>query len=91
MTMGKSICHVDKEVLIAWRDILTDMIDNYIEYNHGDWKEIKDVGKFPNPKPIEYPFPDITGRKSIDEIPTDGPDVSWDKYKNDKWDGNDIY
>ena len=81
MTMGKSICHVDKEVLIAWRDILTSMIDNYKEYKHGDWKEVKDVGKFPDADKIEYPFPD--------EIPTDGPDVSWDG--KDKWDGNDIY
>ena len=87
MSNGKSICHVDKDVLIGWRDILTDMIDNYIEYKPEEWKEVKNVGKFP----IEYPHPVIPSSISSDEIPTDGPDVSWDKYKKDKWDGNDIY
>jgi len=38
MTMGKTTTYVDKEVLIAWRDALSYMIDNYVEYKCGDWE-----------------------------------------------------
>jgi len=39
MTIGKSICHVSKESLIAARDVIQSMIDNYVEYEYGSWKE----------------------------------------------------
>jgi len=38
MTMGKTTTYVDKEVLIAWRDTLTEMIEKYVPYKFGDWK-----------------------------------------------------
>jgi len=37
-TNGKSTTYVCKEMLIGWRDSLNYMIDNYIEYEYGDWK-----------------------------------------------------
>ena len=39
MTIGKSICHVSKETLMAVRDVIQSMADNYIEYEYGSWKE----------------------------------------------------
>ena len=39
MTIGKSICRVSKETLIAVRDVIDDMSKNYIEYEYGSWKE----------------------------------------------------
>jgi len=46
MTIGKSICHVNKEVLIAVRDVIQSMADNYIEYEYGSWKEDKKDYKY---------------------------------------------
>tara|TARA_B100000749_G_scaffold101978_1_gene77785 strand:+ start:379 stop:564 length:186 start_codon:yes stop_codon:yes gene_type:complete len=39
MTIGKSICRVSKETLIAVRDVIDDMSENYIEYEYGSLKE----------------------------------------------------
>ena len=39
MTIGKSICRVSKETLIAVRDVIDDMTKNYVEYEYGDWKK----------------------------------------------------
>ena len=39
MSIGKSICRVSKEALIAARDVIDDMTKNYIEYEYGDWKK----------------------------------------------------
>ena len=39
MTIGKSICRVSKETLIAVRDVIDDMSENYIEYDYGLRKE----------------------------------------------------
>ena len=39
MTIGKSICRVSKETLIAVRDVIDEMSENYIEYEYGDWKK----------------------------------------------------
>ena len=48
MTMGKSICYVSKEVLIKVREVLDEMIENYIEYEYGSWKEDKKDYKYSN-------------------------------------------
>ena len=72
-TMGKSMCHVSKEVLIQVRNVIDEMINNYQEYKHGDWKQVEGVGKFPPDQQDPY------------------PDVSWDLYRKEKWDGKDIY
>ncbi len=40
-TNGKSTTYVCKEMLISWRDSLTYMIDNYVKYEHGEWKNEK--------------------------------------------------
>jgi len=37
MTIGKSITYVSKEVLIQVREIIDGMIENYIEYEYGNW------------------------------------------------------
>ena len=37
-TNGKSTTYVCKEMLLAWRDALSYMIDNYVEYEYGDWE-----------------------------------------------------
>ena len=39
MTIGKSICRVSKATLIAVRDVIDDMSENYIEYDYGLRKE----------------------------------------------------
>ena len=39
MTIGKSICYVSKELLIAARNVIDEMSKNYIEYEYGSWKE----------------------------------------------------
>ena len=39
MTIGKSICRVSKETLIAVRDVIDEMSENYIEYDYGSRKE----------------------------------------------------
>ena len=39
MTHGKSICRVSKETLIAVRDVIDGMIEDYREYEYGDWKK----------------------------------------------------
>ena len=39
MTIGKSICYVSKELLIATRNVIDEMSKNYIEYEYGDWKK----------------------------------------------------
>ena len=39
MTIGKSICRVSKATLIAIRDVIDDMSENYIEYDYGLRKE----------------------------------------------------
>ena len=39
MTIGKSICRVSKETLIAVRDVIDEMSENYIEYEYGSLKE----------------------------------------------------
>ena len=39
MTIGKSICRVSKATLIAIRDVIDEMSENYIEYNYGLRKE----------------------------------------------------
>ena len=46
MTIGKSICHVSKESLLAVRDVIQSMADNYIEYEYGSWKEYKKYYKY---------------------------------------------
>ena len=46
MTIGKSICHVSKESLLAVRDVIQSMADNYIEYEYGSWKEDKKDNKY---------------------------------------------
>ena len=39
MTIGKGICRVSKSALIAIRDVIDEMSENYIEYNYGLRKE----------------------------------------------------
>ena len=39
MTIGKSICRVSKATLIAIRDMIDEMSENYIEYEYGLRKE----------------------------------------------------
>ena len=39
MTIGKSICRVSKATLIAIRDVIDEMSENYIEYDYGLRKE----------------------------------------------------
>ena len=39
MTIGKSICRVSKATLIAVRDVIDEMSENYIEYDYGSRKE----------------------------------------------------
>ena len=39
MTIGKSICRVSKATLIAIRDVIDEMSENYIEYEYGLRKE----------------------------------------------------
>ena len=39
MTIGKGICRVSKSTLIAIRDVIDEMSENYIEYNYGLRKE----------------------------------------------------
>ena len=39
MTIGKSICRVSKSTLIAIRDVIDEMSENYIEYEYGSLKE----------------------------------------------------
>jgi len=39
MGIGRSICRVSKETLIAVRDVIDDMTKNYVEYEYGDWKK----------------------------------------------------
>ena len=39
MTIGKSICRVSKATLIAVRDVIDEMSENYIEYDYGLRKE----------------------------------------------------
>ena len=39
MTIGKSICYVSKELLIATGNVIDEMSKNYIEYEYGDWKK----------------------------------------------------
>ena len=39
MTIGKSICRVSKSTLIAIRDVIDEMSENYIEYEYGLRKE----------------------------------------------------
>ena len=39
---GKTITHVAKSVLIFWRDALNGMIENYVDYEYGDWKKDDD-------------------------------------------------
>ena len=46
MTIGKSICHVSKESLIAVRDVIDGMIKDYREYEYGSWKEDKKDYKY---------------------------------------------
>ena len=46
MTIGKSICHVSKELLIAARDVIDEMSENYIEYEYGSLKEDKKDYKY---------------------------------------------
>ena len=46
MTIGKSICYVSKESLLAVRDVIQSMADNYIEYEYGSWKEDKKDYKY---------------------------------------------
>jgi len=45
-TNGKSTTYVCKEMLIAWRNALSYMIDNYVEYEYGSWKEDKKDYKY---------------------------------------------
>ena len=46
MTIGKSICRVSKETLIAVRDVIDEMSKNYIEYEYGSLKEDKKDYKY---------------------------------------------
>jgi len=46
MTIGKSICRVSKETLIAVRDVIDEMSENYIEYEYGSLKEDKKDYKY---------------------------------------------
>ena len=46
MTIGKSLCHVSKESLIAVRDVIDGMIKDYREYAYGSWKEDKKDYKY---------------------------------------------
>ena len=39
MTIGYGICRVSKSTLIAIRDVIDEMSENYIEYNYGSRKE----------------------------------------------------
>ena len=39
MTIGKGICRVSKATLIAIRDMIDEMSENYIEYEYGLRKE----------------------------------------------------
>ena len=46
MTIGKSICRVSKATLIAVRDVIDEMSENYIEYEYGSLKEDKKDYKY---------------------------------------------
>ena len=46
MTIGKSICYVSKELLIAARDVIDEMSENYIEYEYGSLKDDKKDYKY---------------------------------------------
>ena len=46
MTIGKSICYVSKELLIAARNVIDEMSKNYIEYEYGSLKEDKKDYKY---------------------------------------------
>ena len=46
MTIGKSICYVSKELLIAARNVIDEMSENYIEYEYGSCKEYKKDYKY---------------------------------------------
>ena len=46
MTIGKSICYVSKELLIATRNVIDEMSKNYIEYEYGSLKEDKKDYKY---------------------------------------------
>jgi len=46
MTIGKSICRASKETLIAVRDVIDEMSENYIEYEYGSLKEDKKDYKY---------------------------------------------
>ena len=48
MTIGKSICYVSKELLIAARNVIDEMSKNYIEYEYGSLKEDKKDYKYKN-------------------------------------------
>ena len=39
MTIGKGICRVSKATLIAIRDVIDELSENYIEYDYGLLKE----------------------------------------------------
>ena len=39
MTIGYGICRVSKSTLIAIRDVIDEMTENYIEYDYGLRKE----------------------------------------------------
>lgn len=46
MTIGKGICRVSKSTLIAIRDVIDEMTENYIEYDYGLRKEDKKDYKY---------------------------------------------
>ena len=46
MTIGYGICRVSKSTLIAIRDVIDEMTENYIEYDYGLWKEDKKDYKY---------------------------------------------
>ena len=51
MTIGKGICRVSKSTLIAIRDVIDEMSENYIEYNYGLRKEDEKDYKYKIPSP----------------------------------------
>ena len=46
MTIGYGICRVSKSTLIAIRDVIDEMTENYIEYDYGLRKEDKKDYKY---------------------------------------------